>query len=175
MKPALAALGCLALVGCSVPAPATPTPTPTSTTSTPVATSPTAAATPKGGRLKLGATFEMESATTVVYEAKRIPNRPDGTPAMAALIKTCIIGTDENYTIVWLPWALIGPDSETYEASNVTFSQDPQPALSNDMDKTFPAGKCSKGWVVFEVPKGDAVASVRYQNSSGDTADWAVS
>lgn len=178
LTPTLAVIAAgLILASCTTPAAPTSAPTPDASTSTPPASpsstpTPEAPAEPTIDGLTLGTEAVGRYASWTAYETKRLDTRPGGEESIAALLKTCIT-SDElgNLTITPRLWTLVGPDSETYPPSSVGYHGDPTPQFNADESKVFAKGQCSKGWVVFDVPAGDEIVLIRYQNDT-ETHEW---
>ena len=173
--PAMLAL--LTLTGCTTSAASPDTAAPT-TAAAPPSTSPSPA-----GPAKLGVPIVHPNghadATVLTYRQPIEPGVDNFTPGMdwtAAEVRVCIrqAGAGPN-TVSQAPWALIFKDGSVIQPSYATGSGFPHPEYPVGDDRIVPAGRCVKGWISFEVPKGQRPALVSY-SVQGLTApmEWTV-
>lgn len=173
----------LALTACSSGSP-TVAATPSPSTSTTSAASPTSAsstpAPPTPGVLAYGRTATTELYAVTAYavsttKAAKAPGATEGNVWVSVDAKFCLSksGPASGVSLSWDPWSLVGADgSSTFPAAPSTYRGFPLPAYPFASDKVTAPGSCSRGWVVFEVPKGTKVGGVLYQPSNGDTVRW---
>lgn len=169
----------LALAGCSGGGEATtPAATVTVTTTATATTTTTVTATPSSttkaaNASKLGKLYEFEAGFTLqVTDIKQLPQGEHELPLWGAMTKFC--AEADNLAASWMPWMLADEDGGQYPPAGTVWGDDPVPQYPNDPERLIASGKCAKGWIFFEVPKGTKVAEVVYSNSVGDHADWPV-
>lgn len=170
-----AAAAAILLAGCSSSTPAAAPSAPTSGASTATA-SPTVTPTQPAGTLELGDILELNGGDSTI-QVQRVERwkSADRPAAFRAMVRGCNVSVTDGIAFSWTPWALASSDGSEYPASDVTMSDDPKPLYPFDGERGYKVGQCARGWVMFDVPKGDEVAVVRYANSTGDVAEWAIS
>ncbi len=84
-------------------------------------------------------------------------------------IKICATETTDEYSA--LDWHLKDKDDRAYSFFNTQLGAR-SPDLS-DVD-TVAGGRCSRGWLTFEVPKGTRVTEVEYAPYDGEPLVWSV-
>jgi hypothetical protein len=138
---------------------------------------------PTTGARPLGERIAVADLGVTVF-AYRQPSRAAGkAPAQrgyewAALeAEVCVQGGDA-LPGSWDPWSLVFEDGSTVASqrpggSGGSGGSGEKPAFPND-GKPIPAGRCTRGWVMFAVPKGYRPAVVEYQPRNA-VANWMVS
>ena len=156
----LVALALAALTACSSPtaaAPLTSAPVvaaPSSATPTPTPT-PTAVA----GTMAIGAALINPSVRITVSAAKTQPQGHHDLPLYGVMVQTCNIGADP-ISAGPHPWSIVTADGSTFATASVSWANDPIPQYPDGQIVT--AGQCVKGWLLFEIPAGTVITSVRY-------------
>lgn len=173
--PAAAIAAAIMLAGCSTPAAPSATIPTASTSPSPTAT-PSVTPTQPTGTMKLGQVLSLDGgdSTIQVQKAERWKSG-DRPAAFRAMVRACNVSVADGIAFSWMPWAVAGEDGSEYPASDVTMTDDPKPLYPFDGDRGYKVGQCARGWIMFDVPKKDDVAVVRYANTAGDVAEWAVS
>lgn len=171
-------LAVLALAGCGGGEAAAPAATVTVTATATTTATTTVTATPRitastASASKLGKTFAFQPGFTLqVTEIKQLPQGEHDQPLWGVMTKFC--SKSENLAPSWMPWVLADEEGGQYPPSGTVWGNDPVPQYPNDSERVIASGKCAKGWIFFEVPKGTKVAEVVYSNEAGDKADWPV-
>lgn len=115
----------------------------------------------------------LVKATVHAYQqptAKSAPRPEEPGYVWAAVdVEVCPVETN---TVSRSPWHLLYADNTTAEPSNIGYRQFPKPEYPWD-DREVAAGRCIRGWIVFEVPAGKRPTVVQYQ-PSGLLFEWKV-
>lgn len=178
-----AALTAAALTACSSePQPASApleSPRPSSSPS-PIASAPAQQRVGKGSTQQ---SIDPQIETEVTVLRVRQPLRPivDGVEAKkghehaAAEVKLCVNrnATTEVLSVSWYPWALSYTDGTVIEEMS-SWSADWWDVPLYPQERTVPAGRCVKGWVPFEVPRGSRPELVTYQPVGRTALEWRV-
>jgi hypothetical protein len=126
-------------------------------------------------KLKLGQTWDNGVvAVTLLKVDRRTKTTMEDETFGGALIKTCVVGLEDDWvgiSLNWSPWYLVGPDSEQY--SPTSWRNIKMPDYPDDPDQAYVIGDCAKGWVIFE-SGGAKIDSVSYRPATGETASWTV-
>lgn len=68
-----------------------------------------------------------------------------------------------NGTVSWDPWHLVFADATTIEPVSSWSDEIFQVPLYPGFDRPLPRGRCVRGWIVFEVPKGKRPTGINYE------------
>jgi hypothetical protein len=160
----LLAIALLALAACSAPSAAIVSTSPTlvtATSQTP-APPPTPTVTPSpsvAGTLAIGAALTNAYVRITVSAAKTQPQGHHDQPLYGVMVQTCNIGADP-ISAGPHPWSIATADGSTFATASVSWANDPIPQYPDG--QIVVAGQCVKGWLLFEVPAGTMITSVRY-------------
>lgn len=67
-------------------------------------------------------------------------------------------------------WVLLTPDGSEYGGDGSSWSDWPSPKFPESV--TMNPGRCYKGWVSLQAPKGTKIASVVWRPKGVETAEW---
>ncbi|GHE47279.1 hypothetical protein GCM10017673_56400 [Streptosporangium violaceochromogenes] len=165
------------------PAPATTAPeAATPSTEAPNA-GPTAQTLPIGQRQTLN---DADSTGTVTALRIQQPLKSQNPPERAGYefagveILKCFktITTENGITVGWGPWTLSYKDGTVIEPPSSWSAEDFSVPLY-PRDKPVRPGRCVRGWIPFEVPKGSRASSVMYTLEATDTTsdvqvEWTI-
>jgi hypothetical protein len=125
--------------------------------------------------LALGVAIVSPEVKVTVSEAKAQPQGNHDQPLYGVMVQTCNVGADP-FTVGPHPWSIATSDGSTFTAASLSWGNDPKPQYPNGPIVT--AGQCVKGWLLFEIPAGTVITSVRYGTvlASGEvfTGAWQV-
>lgn len=173
-----ALLALAALAGCTT---STASPN-TAGSPSPAPPSPAAAPPKPAGPNKIGALVvhpDGHADTTVLDYRQPVSGGIDANPGMewsAAEVKVCIRRADgKNNTVSQDPWVLLYSDGSQYESAYASGPDFPKPEYPTSGDRIIPAGRCVKGWITFEVPKGRRPGLVSYSvEGLPEPIEWAI-
>ena len=182
-----AALLALALAGCQAGKPvaqAAPGPQETPAVSAPATLTtptPTAKATPTttASVFPMGGTLQKPgwSATVLVSQAKALPQGHHDQPLFGVMAQTCNISAEAFY-VTGAPWSVVTADGSLFKVASTTWENDPVPQYPVSSNEIVAPTQCVKGWLLFEVPTGSVISTVRYGRAGDDglatTGEWSV-
>lgn len=154
----------LALSACApqgTPAPAASPPvtvTVTATTTVTVSASPAAPQT--AANLALGQPIEAAgNARMTVSAFKAYPKGYHDVPLVGALAQGCNLGS-VPVSFSTSPWTVAAADGSTFKVMGTFYGNDPTPQYP--IQQIVAAGQCVKGWLLFEIPAGTTIDTIRY-------------
>jgi hypothetical protein len=161
----------LALAACTAQPTAAPSSVPpvtiTATTTVTATVTPTPASPASATNLAFGQAIERPgSARMTVSDFKAFAKGNHDTPLAGAMVQGCSIGSDPIEFSSY-PWTLATADGSTFEPMGTFYGNDPVPQYPSQ--RVVAAGQCVKGWILYELPAGTAITTIRYSNSSSDT------
>ena len=128
---------------------------------------PTPASPASATNLAFGQAIERPgSARMTVSDFKAFAKGNHDTPLAGAMVQGCSIGSDPIEFSSY-PWTLATADGSTFEPMGTFYGNDPVPQYPSQ--RVVAAGQCVKGWILYELPAGTAITTIRYSNSSSDT------
>ncbi|NEA21605.1 hypothetical protein [Actinomadura bangladeshensis] len=92
----------------------------------------------------------------------QVPPRRGGYVYAGLEVRVCLDSGPGASTVSWDPWSLTYPDNTTIETVNSWSDDWFSVPLFPGMDRPLRPGRCLRGWVLFEVPKGKRPGLAEY-------------
>ncbi|WP_214106784.1 DUF4352 domain-containing protein [Acrocarpospora catenulata] len=135
----------------------------------------------------MGTTQESSDATaklkvTVLRVRQPLASLVPGLPERksyeyaAVEVRTCVVEntSGQEISLSWGPWSLAFPDGTIIEAMSAWSSEWWDVSLYPNSDRSVRTGRCVKGWIPFEVPKGSKPKYVNYDPQSTSSLEWVI-
>lgn len=165
--PVALSIAILALSACTpqpavAPTPAPPLPPVTVTATVTVTASPAAPAT--AANLALGQPIEAPGvAKMTVSQFQAFPKGNHDMPLVGAMAQGC----NQSAAAIEFsngPWSAAAADGSSFTVMGTFYGNDPVPQYP--IQRGVAPGQCVKGWLLFEVPTGITITTVRYVAAS---------
>ncbi|RCG19151.1 hypothetical protein DQ384_38400 [Sphaerisporangium album] len=179
---ALAALAALAAACGNSPAPAPVSPTaPTAAGTSRTIAESTPTSPPRLNTTQVHLAEGIESRVTVLRTRQPLRAVIAGLPERKGYqyagieVKFCVTKntTAETVSVSWSPWALQSADGVLTEAMS-SWSDEWWAVPLYPQNRQVKEGRCVRGWIPFEVPKGTRANLVSYEPEEGNPLEWAV-
>lgn len=162
--PAVAVAAIFALAACTPQNTAAPTSAPpvtitaTTTVTATVTASPSAPQT--AANLAMGQPIEAAgNARMTVSQFKSYPKGNHAVPLAGAMAQGCNLSPGP-VSFSTSPWTAAAADGSTFTVMSIFYRDDPTPQYPNQ--QAVAAGQCVKGWLLFEIPAGITIDTIRY-------------
>ncbi|MFI7632415.1 hypothetical protein [Microbispora rosea] len=148
--------------------------------STPAAAKPSPAE-PRVGATQLSNDGQTKIRVTLLHVRQPMRSIVPGLPQRKSVeyagleVRACLVSTTDTREIVlgWFPWSVTTTDDtvveEMSEWSNDWWNEPLYPT-----DHVVKPGRCARGWIPFEVPRGTRLAYVSYQPEGANLVEWKV-
>jgi hypothetical protein len=158
----------LALAACTPQPAAAPSSVPpvtiTATTTVTATVTPSPAAPATAADLALGQPIEAPGvAKMTVSQFQTFPKGNHSMPLVGAMAQGCNLSSAAiSFSI--FPWTVAAADGSTFTVMGTFYGNDPVPRYPSQ--QPVAAGQCVKGWLLFEIPVGITITTIRYASQS---------